>query len=174
MNISEEHALQKALLRLGRLTDSAPHEFRLKGPFPASDYKQLMSANQAILDAFHGMSVMMICDPTAIPETTAILQHTKREREELCARISHLFYVLASSMKLGFPLPPTLPRMDRARDRLLAKLFEYKKCRSAVDVDWALIYAYTLVTGRVAEGVADAVQTMERLYGVLEEEMLEI
>jgi hypothetical protein len=92
MNITEEHALQKALLRLGRLTDSAPHEFRLKGPFPAHDYQKIMAANQAMLDAFHGMSVMIMKDPKANRREADILEHTKKEREELCARISHWFY----------------------------------------------------------------------------------
>jgi hypothetical protein len=54
--------------------------------------------------------------------------------------------VLGSSMKLGFPLPASLPSTDRARDRLLAKLFEYRKqirgTEGEVDEDFALIYAY--------------------------------
>ncbi|RPA99882.1 hypothetical protein L873DRAFT_1682405 [Choiromyces venosus 120613-1] len=178
MNISEEHALQSALLRLGRLTDSAPHEFRLKGPFPEKDYKNLIATSQAMLDAFHGMAVMIARDPCANRREAEILAHTRREREDLCARISHLFYVLAGSMKLGFPLPGSLPKTDRARDRLLAGLFEFRKrvrgTEGDSDEDFALIYAYALVTGRISEGLLDAVATVERLYGVLEEEMLVI
>ncbi|CUS15498.1 unnamed protein product [Tuber aestivum] len=178
MNITEEHALQSALLRLGRLTDSAPHEFRLKGPFPASDYKNLIVASQAMLDAFHGMAVMIAKDPRANRREAEILAHTRREREDLCARISHLFYVLAGSMKLGFPLPGSLPKTDRARDRLLAALFEFRKrvrgTEGDSDEDFALIYAYALVTGRISEGLLDVIATVERLYGVLEEEMLVI
>ena len=34
--------------------------------------------------------------------------------------------------------------------------------------------AVALVTGRISEGLLDAVATVERLYGVLEEEMLVI
>ncbi|PWW79664.1 hypothetical protein C7212DRAFT_356449 [Tuber magnatum] len=178
MNITEEHALQSALLRLGRLTDSAPHEFRLKGPFPARDYKNLIVASQAMLDAFHGMAVMIAKDPRANRREAEILAHTRREREDLCARISHLFYVLAGSMKLGFPLPGSLPKTDRARDRLLAGLFEFRKrvrgTEGDSDEDFALIYAYALVTGRISEGLLDIIATVERLYGVLEEEMLVI
>ncbi|KAG0633708.1 Fusaric acid resistance protein-like-domain-containing protein [Tuber brumale] len=178
MNITEEHALQSALLRLSRLTDSAPHEFRLKGPFPERDYKNLIVASQAMLDAFHGMAVMIARDPRANRREAEILAHTRREREDLCARISHLFYVLAGSMKLGFPLPRSLPKTDRARDRLLAGLFEFRKrvrgTEGDCDEDFALIYAYALVTGRISEGLLDAVATVERLYGVLEEETLVI
>ncbi|PUU72381.1 Fusaric acid resistance protein-like-domain-containing protein [Tuber borchii] len=178
MDITEEHALQSALLRLGRLTASAPHEFRLKGPFPEKDYKDLIMASQAMLDAFHGMAVMIAKDPCANRREAEILAHTRREREDLCARISHLFYVLAGSIKLGFPLPASLPKTDRARDRLLASLFEFRKrvrgTEGDSDEDFALIYAYALVTGRISEGLLDAVATVERLYGVLEEEMLVI
>lgn len=31
-----------------------------------------------------------------------------------------------------------------------------------------------LVTGRISEGLYEAIQTVERLYGTLEEELLEI
>lgn len=92
LNISEEHALQKSLLRLGTLAAAAPHELRLKGPFPADEYRKILSANQAILDAFHGMSVMITKDPKANRREADILEHTKKERGDLCARISHLFY----------------------------------------------------------------------------------
>lgn len=92
LNIFEEHALQKALLRLGTLTAAAPHELRLKGPFPASEYQKILAANQAILDAFHGMSVMITKDPKANRREADILEYTKKERVDLCARISHLFY----------------------------------------------------------------------------------
>jgi len=148
MDITKEHALQSALLHLSRLTASAPHEFRLKGPFPEKDYEDLVVASQAMLDAFHGMAVMIARDPRANRREVEILAHTRREREDLCARISHLFYVLAGSMRLGFPLPGSLPKTDRARDRLLASLFEFRKrvrgTEGDSDEDFALIYAYGL------------------------------
>ncbi|KAL7269959.1 hypothetical protein RUND412_007347 [Rhizina undulata] len=178
MNITEEHALQKALLRLGTLGAAATHEFRLKGPFPTKEYQNILAANQAILDAFHGMSVMIAKDPKANRHEAQILEHTKKERNDLCARISHLFYVLGSSIKLGFPLPDTLPSPDRSRDRLLAKLFSYRSqlrgTEGEVDEDFALIYAYALVTARISDGLKEAIRNVELLYGVLDEEMLEI
>lgn len=54
--------------------------------------------------------------------------------------------VLASSIRLGFPLPERLPNTDRARDRLLAKLFTFREqvrgTEGESDEDFALIYAY--------------------------------
>lgn len=146
MSITEERALQKALIRLGSLANQAPNEYRLKGPFPVSEYQKLLTANQSILDACHGMSMMISNDPQANAREADILNYTAVERGDLCSRISHLFYVLASSIRLGFPLPETLPNTNRARDRFLAKLFAYReKIRGEEgksDEDFALIYAY--------------------------------
>ena len=150
MSITEERGLQSALIRLSSLAAQAPNEFRLKGPFPVSDYRKLIAANQSILDACHGMSMMLSKDPQANVREADILNYTSNERRDLCARISHLFYVLASSIKLGFPLPETLPNTDRARDRFLAKVFAYReKTRGEEgksDEDFAMTYAYSELT----------------------------
>jgi len=56
------------------------------------------------------------------------------------------FSVLASSMKLEFPLNDAMPNTEHARDRLLAKIFSYRKNERLVhgpgDEDFALLYAY--------------------------------
>ncbi|KAI5807445.1 Fusaric acid resistance protein-like-domain-containing protein [Peziza echinospora] len=178
MSIKEERALQSALLRLSSLIAQAPNEFRLKGPFPVGEYQKIIAANQSILDACHGLSMMISKDPQANAREADILNYTEAERKDLCARISHLFYVLASSIKLGFPLPETLPNTDRARDRFLAKVFAYReKIRGEEgksDEDFAMTYAYILVIGTINQGLQELIDSLGRLYGVLEEEMLEI
>ena len=164
-NIADVHLLQKALIRLNGLAAAAPHEFRLKGPFPTKEYLSILKANQAILDAFHGMSVMIAKDPRANRRETDILNFTKKvglialvvpglqtdirafqERYDLCTRLSHLFYVLASSVRLAFPMPERLPSPSRARDRLLTKLYEYRArvrgTEGEIDEDFAMVYAY--------------------------------
>lgn len=49
-------------------------------------------------------------------------------------------------MKLEFPLNEALPSTDNARDRLLAKVFRFRRSHQgqsgAVDNDFALLYAY--------------------------------
>ncbi len=54
--------------------------------------------------------------------------------------------VLASSMKLEYPLNDTLPNTEHARDRLLAKIFDYRRnalvAQEVNDKDYALSYAY--------------------------------
>jgi hypothetical protein len=77
-NTTEEHSLQKALIQLNGLATAAPHEFRLKGPFPINEYQNILQASQAILDAFHGMSVVIAKDPKANRRETDILNFTKK------------------------------------------------------------------------------------------------
>ncbi|KAF8459390.1 Fusaric acid resistance protein-like-domain-containing protein [Terfezia claveryi] len=179
MSITEERALQRALLRLSSLTKQAPSEYRLKGPFPTSAYTKLITANQNILDACHGMSTFIASDPLASDREKDILEFTTNERADCCARISHLFYILASSIRLGFPLPDTLPRLEGARDRLLARLWEYRREKvrgeeGRWEEEFQGVYAYVLVLGRIAEGLSECVAVLNGLYGVLDEEMLEI
>ena len=53
---------------------------------------------------------------------------------------------MASSMRLEFPLNDALPNTDHARDRLLAKIFRFRKiddvAKDIKDEDYALLYAY--------------------------------
>lgn len=55
--------------------------------------------------------------------------------------------VMASSMKLEYPLNDVLPSIEHARDRLLARIFHYRKdpeaSRLTTDEDYALLYAYS-------------------------------
>lgn len=54
--------------------------------------------------------------------------------------------VMASSFKLEFPLNDGLPNTENARDRLLAKVFKFRKdkmlSRISNDEDYSLLYAY--------------------------------
>lgn len=101
--IADEHSLQKDLVALNTIAKSAPHEFRLKGPFPVKEYAQIQKTNQGVLDAFHSLNVMIKKDPKPNSREAEILEFTKRERHNLSTRISHLFYGMSRS---PFPLSP--------------------------------------------------------------------
>ena len=48
-------------------------------------------------------------------------------------------------MKLAYPLNDVLPNIEHTRDRLLAKVFEFRRttaAKSVADDDYELIYAY--------------------------------
>lgn len=53
-------------------------------------------------------------------------------------------------MKLEFPLTDALPNTEHARDRLLAKIYSYRRnegqARNAKDEDFAVFYAYGMRT----------------------------
>ncbi|KAF4636320.1 hypothetical protein G7Y89_g1758 [Cudoniella acicularis] len=156
MNLREEFALQRFVLRLDNLRGSATSEFELRGPFPSKAYGRIMDSTNKLLDAFHAMNVVMTKEPQAM---------------------------LASSLKLEFPINDALPSAESPRDRLLAKIFQYRKHVAAAedpslvaikDEDYELLYAYVLVTGQLAEEIKKVEKEVEDLFGVMDEDLLKL
>lgn len=82
-------------------------------------------------------------------------------------------------MKLEYPLTDDLPSTVNSRDRLLAKIYHYRKDEAekgegTKDEDYALLYAYVLVTGQLAEEIEKVERQIEALYGVLDEELIQL
>lgn len=87
-------------------------------------------------------------------------------------------------MKLEYPLSDALPSTANARDRLLAKIFQYRKMvasateedgtTTANDEDYEILYAYTLVTGQLAEEIRKVEREIEDLFGVMDEDLLKL
>lgn len=178
MSPHEELELRRFLSHLDTLRLSATSEFELKGPFPDKNFKTVLEATGRMLDSFHAMNVVMLKDLKASEGEKQILKYTKREWMELSWRISHLFSVMASSMKLTYPLNDVLPNIEHTRDRLLAKVFEFRRTGLgkiiATDEDYELLYAYALVTGQLAHDLGIIGQEIEKLYGVLSEDDLKL
>ncbi|KAF2195504.1 hypothetical protein K469DRAFT_734121 [Zopfia rhizophila CBS 207.26] len=178
MSLHEELELQRFLSHLDTLRNSATFEFELRGPFPDKSFKRILEATGRIMDSFHAMNVVILKDLKASEGEKEILRYTKREWMELSWRISHLFSVLASSMKLAYPLNDVLPNVEHTRDRLLAKVFEFRRSGLGkvvtTDEDYELLYAYALVTGQLAQNLAIIGQEIEQLYGVLNEDDLKL
>ena len=107
------------------------------------------------------------------------------------------FVVLASSMKLEFPMSDALPNTEHARDRLLAKIFSYRKDdrmhHRMSEEDFALLYAFgnspirpwrppytdclanlALVTGQISKEIDEVEAEIEKLFGVLHEDLLRL
>lgn len=183
MNLREEFILQSYVQRLDALRISAASEFELRGPFPSKVYARLMESTNKMLDSFHAMNVVLEKNLTASEGEAMLLKYTSDERAQLCSRISHLFQVLASGLKLEYPLNDALPDTSNARDRLLAKIFQYRKDvagledttgQVAKDEDYELLYAFILVTGQLAEEIKKVEREVEDLFGVLDEEVLRL
>ena len=142
-----------------------------------------MDSTTKMLDAFHAMNIVIRKDPNPSPGEASLLNYTLPERTQLCARISHLFQVLASSLKLEYPMNDALPSAANPRDRLLAKIFQYRKHAAgredsevvgARDGDYELLYAYALVTGQLADEIGKVEKEVEGLFGVVNEDLLKL
>ncbi|KAK0662512.1 Fusaric acid resistance protein-like-domain-containing protein [Cercophora samala] len=203
----EQAALQKYAARLDALRRSATNEFELRGPFPAQQSARLMGCAHRLLDAFYAMSLVTQRKGSLTEGERALLMYTADERAQLCERICHVFQVLASSLMLEYPLTDAIPSVDRTRDRLLAKIFQFRKEHNPSVVldyssssnagsgsngssgmgvgglgklshlnveerDYALLYAYALVTGQVSEELKVVAKEIEGLFGVLDEDAL--
>ncbi|KAJ4992198.1 hypothetical protein SVAN01_02217 [Stagonosporopsis vannaccii] len=178
MSEREEFELRRFLSHLESLCVAATFEFELRGPFPAKSFKVIMGATSRILDSMHAMNVIILKDLKASEGEKEVLKYTRKEWTELSWRISHLFSVMASSMKLAYPLNDVLPNVEHTRDRLLAKVFEFRQTGLgkviAKDEDYELLYAYALVTAQLAHDLGVIGQEIEKLYGVLSEEDLKL
>lgn len=198
MDLCEELSLHRYLTFLETLSSAASSEVYLRGPFPSDTYSRILKSTSEMLDAFHAMNVIISKNPRTSEGEKRILEYTSHERAYLCKRISHQFQVLASSMKLQYPLNEALPSADNARDRLLARIFRFRRMQEeegegvegesgegrrgggeqrrnvASDENFELLYCYALVTGMLSREIEGLGRELEGLFGVLNEETLKL
>ncbi|RMX91563.1 hypothetical protein D0868_13917 [Hortaea werneckii] len=178
MDIREESALRSFLSNLEGLRKAANGEFELRGPFPDQTMGRILERSGRMLDAFHAMNVVIVKNLQYTPGEAAVLRYTRSERFELSARISHLFSVLASSVKMEYPLNDVMPSIDHTRDRLLARISEFRRSGEgrevATEQDYELLYAYVLVTGQLSEDIRAVSAELQTMFGTLDEEKLKL
>ncbi|PWY92950.1 actin cortical patch component [Aspergillus heteromorphus CBS 117.55] len=178
MSPREKLEVERFLSHLESLQTSARSEFELKSAFPDSSYGDILRCTRSMVDAFVAINLDLVKNMTASEGELSILRYTVKERQQLSSRISHLLSVMASSMKLEYPLSDVLPSVEHARDRLLARLFHYRKdpdaSRSSTDEDYALLYAYILVTGQLSCEIEAIMGEIGRLFGVLHEDAVKL
>lgn len=210
MKIGEQAAMQRYATQLQTLRAAANNEYELRGPFPFAAYGRIMTSTQRVLDAFHAMSLVTQKHGQLSEGERALLNHTAEERAQLCARICHVFEVLASSVVLEYPLTDAIPSIIVIRDKLLGKIFRFRKDHNAKvgktageetaedgngkagattmfgamgqvpdlgdvtleEPDYALLYAYALVTGQVAKELKVIEKELEGLFGRLDEDAM--
>ncbi|KAJ5291158.1 Transcriptional coactivator SAGA-type complex Ada1/Tada1 [Penicillium angulare] len=146
MTARERLELERFLTRLESLLGAARSEFELRCAFDDGPYADIIRRSRNIVNAFHAMNLELMKSDTATSGEITLLQYTATERQQLSSRISHLLTVMASSMKLEYPLSDVLPSIDHARDRLLARIYRYRQdhevSQLTTDEDCALLYAY--------------------------------
>ncbi|KAK5632109.1 hypothetical protein RRF57_007823 [Xylaria bambusicola] len=205
MKIGEQAAMQRYAAQLQILRAAANNEYELRGPFPFEAYGRMMASTQRVLDAFHAMSLVTQKHGRLSEGEKALLNHTAEERAQLCARICHVFEVLASSIMLEYLLTNAIPSVMVIRDKLLGKIFRFRKEHNASldkasgkdnagngghsmlgamgsvpdlgdvtleEPDYALLYAYALVTGQVAKELKILEKELEGLFGRLDEDAM--
>lgn len=211
LKTGEQAALQRYASKLDTLRISAAGEFELRGPFPFSATGRVMASTRRLLDAFYAMSLVTQRRGHLSEGERALLVFTAEERALLCDRICHVFQVLASSVMLEYALTDAVPSVVGTRDRLLGKIFLFRKSHAAAlaaketeepsagstksissrraksvhlslagvagqvaveERDYALLYAYALVTGQVAQELKVVEKEIESLYGVLDKDTL--
>ncbi|KAI1778359.1 Fusaric acid resistance protein-like-domain-containing protein [Hypoxylon cercidicola] len=220
MKMGEQAAMQRYATQLQTLRVAANNEYELRGPFPFETYGRIMASTQRALDAFHAMSLVTQKHGRLSAGEKALLYYTAEERAQLCARMCHVFQVLASSVMLEYPLTDAIPSVMVVRDKLLGKIFRFRKehivkitgqedstetttegnkapstptsngntsagdsipttttTRKLGDVtveepDYALLYAYALVTGQLAKELKVIEMEIEKLFGRLDEDAL--
>lgn len=208
---------------------AAASEFELRGPFPFDTVGRILAATNRILDAFYAMSLVTQRRGHLSDGERELLLFTAKERAVLCDRICHVFQVLASSIMLEYPMTESIPSVTHTRDRLLGKIFWFRKEHAAAGAalaavegsiiadeatsamgmgsshpppppaprrrsseasvvdklgdwarigavtveerDYALLYAYALVTGQVAEELKMVEKEIENLYGVFPDDV---
>ncbi|KAJ5653582.1 hypothetical protein N7490_000585 [Penicillium lividum] len=173
MTARERLELERYLTRLESLLASARSEFELRCAFDDVPYADIIRRTRSMVNAFHAMNLELMKSDMATAGEICLLQYTAVERQQLSARISHLLtgktllilfsilkqyvvtsdlisrltLVMASSMKLEYPLSDVLPSIDHARDRLLARIYRYRQdhevSQLTTDEDCALLYAYS-------------------------------
>ncbi|KAI5462584.1 Fusaric acid resistance protein-like-domain-containing protein [Mariannaea sp. PMI_226] len=184
MREGEQAALQRYAFKLESLRSSSKSEFELRGPFPDQAYARILRSTKHILDGFYAMRLITSKRSNLSDGERALLEFTNSERVRLCERICHVFQVLASCIMLEYPLTDAIPTVENNKDRLLSKIHQFRKehmgaelagDRPVVSVeekDYALLYAYTLVTLQVAAELNKVKLEVEGLFGVLHEESL--
>ncbi|KAI2625919.1 Fusaric acid resistance protein-like-domain-containing protein [Hypoxylon sp. NC1633] len=231
MKMGEQAAMQRYATQLQTLRVAANNEYELRGPFPFEQYGRVMASTQRALDAFHAMSLVTQKHGRLSAGEKALLYYTAEERQQLCARICHVLQVLASSVMLEYPLTDAIPSVMVVRDKLLGKIFRFRKehihnhninggapadaedgskgpstaaaaATATIDTatgengatsigpdgkakvssrvsnvaveepDYALLYAYALVTGQLAKELKVVEKEIENLFGRLDEDAL--
>ncbi|EPS31234.1 hypothetical protein PDE_06189 [Penicillium oxalicum 114-2] len=176
MTARERLEFERFLTRLEALLVSARSEFELRSAFPEATYTSIIRCTRRMVNTFNAMNLELMKTETATDGEINLLRYTATERQQLSARISHLLSVMASSMKLEYPLNDVLPSVEHARDRLLARIYRYRQDHEVslltTEEDSSLLYSYILVTGQFAQEIHQILADIGQLFGVLSEDIL--
>lgn len=182
IGLKDENEISDLLNECETLLKQAPLEFRLKGSFPKSTYSKLLVKTSSIIDAFQNINLMVEVDPILTLNEKYVIDYIEAERNEVDHRIFLIFYMIASAMKLGFPIPSKPASTEHAKDRLLYKLHEFRTkssfdsdtSTSLTNEDYVLLYSYILVTSAITSGLDEIIELIKDLLGDVNEEIFQL
>ncbi|KAG7884172.1 hypothetical protein KL938_002044 [Ogataea parapolymorpha] len=179
IGIRDRKTIHMIMSELETLVKQAPMEIRLKGPFPIGIYEKLLISTSRIIDAFENLNSIIEINKKLTPSEHSVLQSLAGEMSELENRVFLIFYMLASAMKLGFPLANKPASTEHSKERMLAKMSEIRKRSTSEkqvlsDEDFVLLYTYNLVTNSITNELDVLLGLVADLYGRVSEETLEL
>lgn len=174
VGLADQRGINQVMRELELLVKQAPKETRLKGRFRLDIYKKLMKSTEKVIDAFQNMNTMIELETKISENELIVLEYTQQEREELQNRIFLIFYMISSSITLGFPLPAKPASTQHAMDRIMVKLGEIRRRKLLTDEDYVLLYSYVLVSNVIATELNKIINLLGDLYGLVDRETFEI
>lgn len=174
VGLADQRGINQVMRELELLLKQAPKETRLKGKFRLDIYKKLMKSTQKIIDSFQNMNTMVEVEPRLSENELIVLNYTEQEREELQNRIFLIFYMISSSITLGFPLPAKPASTEHAKDRIMVKLGDIRQRKLLSNEDYVLMYSYVLVSNVITKELNKVINLLGDLYGLVDEETFEI
>ncbi|KAG9094409.1 hypothetical protein FRC07_011306, partial [Ceratobasidium sp. 392] len=168
-----EHHLQLKLIELQGLLAQTQNEPRLKGPFPVTLYRTILTSLQSILDMLHSLR----CATTQEEWYTvkAVRKHfiipVNKERREMVGNVILYFSTLSAGFQLKTPLPPYLPPAEPARQKLVdaVRQLDIVKNREVKASKHLLFFAYVLLMGAVIKELEYLGRTLQEAFGVIGE-----
>lgn len=150
-----ELKLQSALSQAGNLLALTSNEPRLKGPFQAGIYREIISSCQRLLDRLVGMRTAAM-DVSGNVRTTYIMT-VQQHRKQMVANILLYFYILSSALHSKAPLPPYLPKARESRKLLLKALQRVERRHDMEDLpSLTAFHAFAVLA-------EDVIEELERL-----------
>jgi len=174
IGLPDQRGINIVMRELELLLKQAPKETRLKGKFRLDIYKKMMKSTERIIDSFANMNTMIKVEPEISENEYIVLNYTRQEREELQNRIFLIFYMVSSSITLGFPIPAKPASTEHAKDRIMVKLGEIRHQKLLSNEDYVLLYSYVLVSNVITRELNKIINLLGDLYGLVDQETFEI
>lgn len=103
------------------------HEPRLKGSFPISEYREIISSAQRLLDLLSSTSVRSLDQ-----HYRAVVVPINKERREMVGNVILYLSILASAVSSKSPLPPFLPSAELSRQAVMRKMRKSDRSEEAL------------------------------------------